>query len=101
MPQQNAALDLRDRVVLITGRARVLVVASAYAFANGALASPYAVSKAAVEQLGRALRVELAPHGSTAGVAYFGFIDTDLVRGAFESPVARDAREAMPGFIRR
>jgi NAD(P)-dependent dehydrogenase (short-subunit alcohol dehydrogenase family) len=79
----------------------VLVVASAYAFANGALASPYAVSKAAVEQLGRALRVELAPHGATAGVAYFGFIDTDLVRDAFESPVAREARDAMPGFIRR
>jgi NAD(P)-dependent dehydrogenase (short-subunit alcohol dehydrogenase family) len=86
---------------VVARRGHVLVVASAYAFANGALASPYAVSKAAVEQLGRALRVELAPHGATAGVAYFGFIDTDMVRDAFENSVSAGARDAMPGFIRR
>jgi NAD(P)-dependent dehydrogenase (short-subunit alcohol dehydrogenase family) len=86
---------------IVARNGHVLVVASAYAFANGVLASPYAASKAAVEQLGRALRVELAPHGATAGVAYFGFIDTDLVRDAFESPIAHGARNAMPGFIRK
>jgi NAD(P)-dependent dehydrogenase (short-subunit alcohol dehydrogenase family) len=35
-----------------------VVVASVYAFMNGVLASPYAVAKEGVEQLGRALRVE-------------------------------------------
>jgi NAD(P)-dependent dehydrogenase (short-subunit alcohol dehydrogenase family) len=39
----------------------VVIVSSVYAFANGALASPYAVSKAAVEQLGRALRASSRP----------------------------------------
>ena len=39
----------------------VVLVSSIYAFMNGVGAVPYAMSKAAVEQLGRALRVELAP----------------------------------------
>jgi NAD(P)-dependent dehydrogenase (short-subunit alcohol dehydrogenase family) len=57
----------------------VVLVASILAFSNGLGAAPYAMAKAGVEQLGRALRVELAPHGASASVAYFGFIDTDLV----------------------
>jgi NAD(P)-dependent dehydrogenase (short-subunit alcohol dehydrogenase family) len=57
------------------------------------------VSKAGVEQLGRALRVELAPTGATAGVAYFGFIDTDMVSTAFAQPAATAMRAALPGFI--
>jgi NAD(P)-dependent dehydrogenase (short-subunit alcohol dehydrogenase family) len=84
---------------VVARRGHVLVVASVYAFANGALASPYAVSKAAVEALGRALRVELAPHGASAGVAYFGFIDTKLVRDAFDDPITQGLREGLPGFI--
>lgn len=56
-------------------------VASLYAFINPLLAAPYAMSKAGVEQLGRALRAELSPHGASAGVAYFAFVDTDMVRG--------------------
>ena len=55
------------------------MISSIYAFVNGVGAMPYAMSKAAVEQLGRALRVELAPHGASASVAYFGFIDTEMV----------------------
>jgi NAD(P)-dependent dehydrogenase (short-subunit alcohol dehydrogenase family) len=77
----------------------VVVVASVYAFFNGALASPYAISKAGVEQLGRALRVELAPHGASASVAYFGFIDTKMVQDAFADPVAHRFEETMPGFM--
>ena len=86
---------------VVARRGHVVVVASAYAFMNGAMAAPYAISKAAVEQLGRALRSELAPHGATAGVAYFGFIDTDLVRRAFASEVVGAARRALPGWLTR
>jgi NAD(P)-dependent dehydrogenase (short-subunit alcohol dehydrogenase family) len=84
---------------VVARRGHVLVVASVYALANGALASPYAVSKAAVEALGRALRTELAPHGATAGVAYFGFIDTKLVRDAFDDRGPESLRDVLPGFI--
>ena len=45
--------------------------------------APYAMSKAAVEQFGRALRGELAQHGASASVAYFGFIDTAMIQDAF------------------
>ena len=86
---------------VVARRGHVVVVASAYAFMNGSMAAPYAISKAAVEQLGRALRTELAPHGATAGVAYFGFIDTDLVRRAFAHESVSAARRALPGWLTR
>ena len=86
---------------VIERRGHVVVVASIYAFFNGALASPYAMSKAGVEQLGRALRVELVPHGASASVAYFGFIDTQMVRESFADPVAHQFEESMPALLTR
>jgi NAD(P)-dependent dehydrogenase (short-subunit alcohol dehydrogenase family) len=84
---------------VVERRGQLVLVASIYAAMNGALAAPYAMSKAAVEQLGRALRVELAPHGATASVAYFGFVETDLVRQAFAPPAVALLREALPGWL--
>jgi NAD(P)-dependent dehydrogenase (short-subunit alcohol dehydrogenase family) len=87
---------------VVERRGHIVVVASVYAFFNGALNSSYALSKAGVEQLGRALRVELAPHGASASVAYFGFIDTRMVRDAFADPVAHRFEATMPErFTRR
>ena len=77
----------------------MVVVASVYAFMNGVMAAPYAMAKAGVEQLGRALRVELAPHGASAGVAYFGFIDTEMVRKAFADPIAQRAENTVPNWM--
>ena len=79
----------------------VVVVASIYAFLNGALGSSYAVSKAGVEQLGRALRVELAPHRASASVAYFGFIDTEMTRAFDTDPILRRYQEMMPRALMR
>ncbi|HEV7465668.1 MAG TPA: short-chain dehydrogenase/reductase [Candidatus Dormibacteraeota bacterium] len=86
---------------VVASRGHVVLVASAYAFMNGTMAAPYAASKAAVEQLGRALRTELAPHGATAGVAYFGFIDTALVRRAFATETVSAVRQVLPGWLTR
>lgn len=86
---------------VVERRGHVVVVASVYAFFNGVVASPYAMSKAGVEQLGRALRVELAPHGASATTAYFGFIDTAMVSEALEDPVGERFRESMPDFLMR
>ena len=86
---------------VVERRGHVVVVASVYAFFNGVVASPYAMSKAGVEQLGRALRVELAPHGASATTAYFGFIDTAMVADALEDPVGERFRESMPDFLMR
>src|SRR4051794_10859274 len=82
-------------------RGHIVVVASVYAFMNPMLAAPYAISKAGVEQMGRALRAELGPHGASASVAYFGFIDTKMVRDSFEDPVAGTVEELAPAFMLR
>ncbi|MFE7837074.1 short-chain dehydrogenase/reductase [Streptomyces sp. NPDC057474] len=68
---------------IVANRGHVLVTASTYAYINGAANAPYAASKAAVEQFTRALRVELAMHGATAGVLYPGWVETAMSRPAF------------------
>ncbi len=77
----------------------IVVVSSAYAIANGMLNSAYAMAKSGVEAFGRALRTELAPLGASAGVAYFGWVDTKLVQDAFARPGAGRLEEAMPAFL--
>ncbi|WP_156686842.1 SDR family oxidoreductase [Mycobacterium sp. Marseille-P9652] len=86
---------------LVERQGHIVFIGSIFAFFNGVLAASYAVSKAGVEQLARALRVELAPHGVTAGIAYLGFIDTDLTANAFADQHVTAMREAMPGFLSR
>ena len=65
--------------------------------------SPYAVAKAGVEALGRALRAELAPLGASASVAYFGWVDTKLVQDAFAQPDADRMQQnaARPSCCKR
>src|ERR1700742_497569 len=48
---------------IVPRRGHVVVISSIYAFVNGVGGVPYAIAKAGVEQFGRALRLELAPHG--------------------------------------
>ncbi len=84
---------------IIRNRGHVVVTASIYAFVNGVLMSPYAMSKAAVEQYGRALRGELAQHGASASVAYFGFIDTAMTQDAFTDPIGKRFESTFPKFL--
>jgi NAD(P)-dependent dehydrogenase (short-subunit alcohol dehydrogenase family) len=77
----------------------IVVVSSAYAIANGMLSSAYAVAKSGVEAFGRSLRTELAPLGASAGVAYFGFVDTKLVQDAFARQDTGRLQEVMPSFL--
>lgn len=87
---------------LIRRRGHAVVVASVYAFGNGVGATSYAMSKAAVEQFGRALRVELVQHGASASVAYFGFIDTEMVHRAMDAdPVVDSMLATYPRLLRK
>lgn len=79
----------------------MVVVASVYAFVNGTLLAPYAMSKAAVEQYGRALRSELVQHGASASVAYFGFIDTEMIREGFAGDIGQRFEDTFPGVLRK
>src|ERR1700694_2582425 len=82
---------------IVRRKGHVVVISSIYAFTNGIGAVPYAMSKAAVEQFGRALRAELVQHGASASVAYFGFIDTEMVHRALDTdPLADAMLETLP-----
>jgi NAD(P)-dependent dehydrogenase (short-subunit alcohol dehydrogenase family) len=84
---------------IVERKGQMVVVSSVYAFMNGFGNSPYAVAKAGVESLGRSLRVELAPHGAGATVAYFGWVDTKLVQDAFAQPTADRVRDLSPEWL--
>ncbi|MBN8866575.1 MAG: SDR family NAD(P)-dependent oxidoreductase [Solirubrobacterales bacterium] len=87
---------------VVANGGQFVLVSSSYAFMNGLMNSAYATAKAGVEALGRGLRAELAPVGASATVAYFGWIDTDLVTGAFEDPlVDRLRHDSMPAWMTR
>jgi NAD(P)-dependent dehydrogenase (short-subunit alcohol dehydrogenase family) len=68
----------------------VLIVSSLAAFAAAPGMSPYDASKAGVEHLANALRLEVAAHGVTVGSAHMSWIDTALVR---------DTKADLPSFI--
>jgi NAD(P)-dependent dehydrogenase (short-subunit alcohol dehydrogenase family) len=84
---------------IVERQGQMVVVSSVYAFANGFGNSPYAVAKAGVESLGRALRVELKPHGASASVAYFGWVDTKLVQDSFEQEDSDRIKELSPEWL--
>ncbi|MFI6772149.1 short-chain dehydrogenase/reductase [Nocardia sp. NPDC050412] len=84
---------------VIERRGHIVVIASVYSFINGFLDASYAASNAGVEQLVHALRVELAPHQTTAGVAYLGFVDTNLARDVSAKDPIDDIRVALPAFV--
>ncbi len=87
---------------IVARSGHVVVISSVYAFVNGIGELPYAMSKAAVEQFGRALRLELLQHGASASVAYFGFIDTEMVHQALDSDqLADEMLEAFPRPLRK
>ncbi|WP_309241108.1 short-chain dehydrogenase/reductase [Nocardia sp. BSTN01] len=69
---------------VIAAHGHVVVVSSCAAFAPGMGGSPYMVSKAGVEQLGRALRVELGGTGASAGIAYFGVVETAMTHDTLD-----------------
>ena len=84
---------------VIRNRGQIALISSVFAYLNGAGAIPYAMSKAAVEQAGRALTVELANHGASAMTAYFSLIETDMIRhGIDEDPHVLALLSAMPKF---
>jgi len=88
----SAALD-----AVIASRGQVVLISSVFAFINGMGTIPYAMSKAAVEQLGRGLRVELAAHEVSVLTAYFSLVDTDMIKhGVDEDDVVTELLSSLP-----
>ena len=92
-----------DRAVaeqLIARRGYLLNISSLSAIVHPPLIGSYATAKSGVDALSDCLRAELAPSGVSVGCAYFGFLDTDMVRAAYAQPSAQVAQSRTPGFIR-
>jgi NAD(P)-dependent dehydrogenase (short-subunit alcohol dehydrogenase family) len=84
---------------IVERKGHILVTGSVYSFANGVLNSPYAVAKAGVEALGRGLRAELMPLGASAGVAYYGWVDTKLVQDGLARKHSDRMQENAPAWL--
>jgi len=83
-------------------RGYLLNIASTAAALRGPGMSAYCAAKAGVEALSDCLRIEMQPYGVKIGVAYFLFLDTDMVNDAErEMPLLERAKAEMPKFISR
>jgi NAD(P)-dependent dehydrogenase (short-subunit alcohol dehydrogenase family) len=82
---------------VIAHRGQFVLISSVFAFLNGMGTIPYAMSKAAVEQLGRGLRVELAAHGVSTTIAYFSLIETNMIKqGVDDDPAVDELLATLP-----
>jgi NAD(P)-dependent dehydrogenase (short-subunit alcohol dehydrogenase family) len=79
----------------------VLVIASLAAALHGPGMAAYAASKAGAEAFADSLRTEVKHLGVDVGVGYFGFIDTDLVRGGDAHPTLGGMRRRIRGPLGR
>jgi NAD(P)-dependent dehydrogenase (short-subunit alcohol dehydrogenase family) len=97
----NTVQAATDQV--IAHRGQFVLISSVFAFLNGMGTIPYAMSKAAVEQLGRGLRVELAAHGVSTTIAYFSLIETNMIKqGVDDDPVVDKLLATLPrAFLKR
>jgi NAD(P)-dependent dehydrogenase (short-subunit alcohol dehydrogenase family) len=91
----NTIQAVMDQV--IAHRGQFVLISSVFAFLNGMGTIPYAMSKAAVEQLGRGLRVELAAHGVSTTIAYFSLIETNMIKqGVDDDPAVDELLATLP-----
>jgi NAD(P)-dependent dehydrogenase (short-subunit alcohol dehydrogenase family) len=86
---------------VIERRGYILPVASFAAVAHAPAFSVYAATKAGVEAFADALRAEVGHLGVDVGVAYFSWIDTEMVRGADRSDVWGPFRAQLKGPLGR
>ncbi|MDO9357219.1 MAG: short-chain dehydrogenase/reductase [Solirubrobacteraceae bacterium] len=84
---------------LVKSGGYLLNIASLAAVTHAPLMTAYAASKAGVEAFTNALRQEMSVRGVDVGTAYFGFIDTDMVRDAFSNESTKVMEKLMPKFV--
>jgi NAD(P)-dependent dehydrogenase (short-subunit alcohol dehydrogenase family)/alkylhydroperoxidase family enzyme len=73
-------------------RGYALAISSLAAAVHPPLLAAYSASKAGVEALADALRIELRPTGARVGVAYFAELDTDMTSRGFGTEAASRIR---------
>lgn len=86
---------------VIERRGYILPVASMAAIAPSPGLAAYGMAKSGVEALGDALRIEVQHFGVRVGVAYFSWIDTEMVRGADATDLGARMRGSLRGPLAR
>lgn len=86
---------------VIERRGYVLPVASMAAIVPPVGLGAYGAAKSGVESLAHALRAETQDFGVGVGVAYFSWIDTEMVRGADRTEIGAAMRAALKGPLAR
>jgi NAD(P)-dependent dehydrogenase (short-subunit alcohol dehydrogenase family) len=86
---------------VIERRGYVLPVASMAAIVPPVGLAAYGAAKSGVEALGHALRAETQGYGVDVGVAYFSWIDTEMVRGADRTELGATMRAGLKGPLAR
>jgi NAD(P)-dependent dehydrogenase (short-subunit alcohol dehydrogenase family) len=84
---------------VIERKGYVLVTASLAAAVHGPGMAAYSAAKAGAEAFADSLRTEVKHLGVDVGVAYFGFIDTDMVRATDAHPALGALRANAGGPI--
>jgi NAD(P)-dependent dehydrogenase (short-subunit alcohol dehydrogenase family) len=82
---------------VIARRGYVLPVASMAAIVPAVGLAAYGAAKAGVESLAHSLRAEIQGYGVGVGVAYFSWIDTEMVRGADRTELGATMRGTLKG----
>jgi len=84
---------------ILRSRGYVLVTASVSSFAHPPAMSAYAASKAAVEAMCNAWRIELAAHDVRVGVIHASWVKTPLVTEGALHPAFKRLRATMPALL--
>ena len=82
---------------VIQRRGYVLAVASVAAISAPPGMAAYGASKSGIEGLANTLRVEVAHHGVDVGVAYFSWLETELVTDADDHSAFTTMRAGLSG----
>ena len=86
---------------LLRQRGQVCITASVASFAHPPLMSAYAASKAAVEAMANAWRIELAAYGVAVGVVHASWVGTPMVSDGEQHPAFVRLRDTSPQPMRR
>jgi len=86
---------------VIERRGYVLAVASMAAILPPVGLAAYGAAKSGVEGFGHGLRAEMQGFGVDVGVAYFSWIDTEMVRGADRTELGSTMRSMLKGPLAR
>jgi len=86
---------------LIASRGHAVLVSSVGALLPAAGGAIYSASKVGVEMLGRALRLELAPHGVGVTITYFGPVETAMAHMTLDTPKGEAVEKLFPKPMRK